>query len=113
MFKISNTQVQQQLRIAIYWAAGAFGGTAFLNGKIGQMALVAAATLFTWLWTMYATRIAAKINDLLKADVIEVLVTTDKATAESVDSTKVVSVADVNNPRVDTSTEAVKVLPQT
>lgn len=111
MFKISSDDVTKYLRIAIYWAMGSLGYSGFINGSMGQMLVSGALTLALFLWTLYAGRIAAKINSLLNSNVIEILVTKDAATANAVDSNKVVSVQDVANPTVATSTPAVAVIP--
>lgn len=70
MFKLTQEQYLQYLRIAIYGLAGAIGHQAFLDGSTGQWVLTAVLGGATLLWTMYATRLAAKINELVGAEVI-------------------------------------------
>lgn len=66
----SSSQVQQYVRIALYGLAGALGQQAFADGTIGQWLITAGVGGITLIWTLYATRLAAKINDLVGADVI-------------------------------------------
>lgn len=69
-FSPTTAQFQQYVRIGIYHVAAMIGYDAWLAGSRGQMILGVVVTIFTLLWTAYATRIAAKINELVGAEVI-------------------------------------------
>jgi kynureninase len=112
MFKLTQEQWLMYVRIALQWAAASLGTTAFFNGSTGQFVTAAVVAGATLLWTAYATRIAAKLNELIGADVIEIAVVKDQAVADSVTSDKVVSIADVRSPNMKTSTAEVSVLPK-
>lgn len=70
MFKLTQEQWLQYVRIAIQWGAASTGTMSYLNGSWGQFALATALGVAGLLWTAYATRIAGKINELVGAQVI-------------------------------------------
>lgn len=103
LFSLSTQNVQQYARIAIYNAAAMFGYDAFIKGSTGQMIVGGIITALTLLWTLYGSRAAVKINDLVGTGVIEAVVTNDTAVANEVDSNRVVSVAQIQDNHTDTS----------
>lgn len=74
MFNLTQQQYIQYVRIAIQWGASALGYSAWLNGSTGQMIMAGVIALATLAWTAYATRVAAKIDELVGAEVITVSV---------------------------------------
>lgn len=70
MFNLTQAQWIQYVRIAIQWGAASTGYDAFMKGSTGQMITAGLIAFATLLWTAYATRLAAKINELVGAEVI-------------------------------------------
>lgn len=113
LFKITEDQYVRWVRIGLYHL-GAFLMTHGVIVNDGYMIAITgvAVSIATALWTLYASRVVARINSLLGEGVIEILVTKDTAVAKEIDSSKVVSVVDVQNPTVKTETPAVAVVPK-
>ncbi len=114
MFKISNVDIQQWLRIGLYHL-GAFlmtHGVAFGGGSTWETLSGVVVTCVTALWTIWGNSAVNKLNQLLGSNVIEIAVVKDPEVAAAVPSTKVVSLADVRNNNIDTSTQQVEVVPK-
>lgn len=94
MFNITLADFLRYLRIVIQWGASATGTLAFVNGSTGQMIIAAIIAIVTLVWTAYATRIAAKINELVGAQVITAQVG-EKMKDVATDPTTVVSKVEV------------------
>ncbi len=113
MFKISNVDVNQWLRIGLYHL-GAFlmtHGVAFGGSSLWETLSGIAVTGLTALWTIYGNSAVNKLNQLIGATVIEIAVVKDSEVSEAITSDKVVSIADVKSNNVSTATAKVEVVP--
>lgn len=114
MFKISDVDISQWVRIGLY-NLGAFlvtHGVAIGGGATWEWITGIVVTILTGAWTIWGNNAVNKLNQLIGANVIEIAVVKDAEVAAALPTNKVVSVADVKNKNVDTSTAAVEVVPK-
>ena len=113
MFKISDVDIQQWLRIGLYHL-GAFlmtHGVSLGGGSKWEILSGVIVTAVTACWTIWGNNAVNKLNQLVGANVIEIAVVKNAEVSEQINSNKVGSIADVKNKNVDTSTAQVSVEP--
>jgi hypothetical protein len=81
--QITTEDFQRYARTVLQWAAGALVsyGVVSPNATWLQPAIGAAITLLTFVWTLYASRVQAKINEVAKLDAVSSVKVNDKAVA--------------------------------
>lgn len=96
LFTVSLPQVQQYARIALYHI-GTFAMSHGVMVSDNSKTLISGVilNLITLSWTIYATRAAGRINDLVGMNVVDVIVTKDTKLADSIPSNKVQAASDV------------------
>ena len=73
----TSEQIQQYIRVTIYWLAGFAVNYGWLASSQKAQVIGIAMTIANLAWTIYGNRLLAKINELAKDDrVTKILVTT-------------------------------------
>lgn len=88
---MTSEQVQQYVRIALYWCFGALGsyGVTVPDGA-KTLAIAIVGSLATLAWTAYGSRLNAKINEIAKSPDVQKIVVSDPAKVNAIPSDKVV-----------------------
>lgn len=97
VFSLTSENLQRYVRIGLQWLAGYLvtAGMIQPNATWVQPAIGLAVGFASLIWTAYGNRLAAKINEIAKADVVNTVVLNNKTVAESIPAENVVSIKDV------------------
>ena len=84
MFNFTSEELQRYVRTALNWAFSALATYGYTVGnEIQLMVIGVAGAIATFIWSRYANRQQAKINEVAKLDVVEKIQVNDKAVAKA------------------------------
>lgn len=66
MFNLSQEFVLRNVRIALFWAAGALSAKGLVEASLAETAAGFAMQGVTWAWSLYGNRVIAKVNEIVK-----------------------------------------------
>ena len=88
---LTSEQVQQYIRIFVYWAAGAAVNYGWLAADKKAAIAGVAITALNFGWTLWGNRLMAKINELAKLGEVKAIVVNTPEVASAAPSSKVVA----------------------
>ena len=86
---LTSEQVQQYIRVVIYWAAGFAVNYGWISNSDKAFYIGMAVSGLNLAWTVYGTRLVAKLNELAKYKVVQAVVVTDADLAKATPSPKI------------------------
>lgn len=81
MFNFSQEFILRNVRIALFWAAGALTSKGVIDASMAETLAGFVMQGVTWGWSLYGNRLIAKVNEIVKIPNFVILAPSDVANA--------------------------------